>query len=313
MALKMHAARATVNESFLLPLVAMSVQGPEIPMRAIHHALAELTSSACNVSSARKFGIGAVPRQIAVYASMAAALPNAATICEIGLNCGHSATTFLEANPHARVVSFDLPGAPWGMKARAYLRSRYGQRLEIVDGRSSHTMKDWFREHPDVRCDLASVDGDHAYYPTMVDIANVLQRVRCNGSVLLDDVCDPNRCHAHRLDGTNHDAVVGPTMAWHEAVRTGHLVPVGSWFADSPDRGWVHGRSRCLRGTPLPIKERYSPRPVALTFVPDRPWSQRTEAKVQATYALAKRKWGPTPKQEPPPPAPAETARFVSE
>ena len=161
-----------------------------------------------------------------------------------------------------------------------------------MDGRSAHTLPAWFQKHPDVRCDLALVDGDHAYYATMVDVANVLQRARCNASVLLYDVCDPDRCHAHSLDGTNHDAVVGPTMAWREAVRTSHVDPMAAWFGAAPDRGWVHGRSRCYRGRPRPIRERYAPRPTAITFVPDHPWSQRTEAKVQASYAHANRKWG---------------------
>ena len=71
---------------------------------------------------------------------IAAALPSPATICEIGLNCGHSATTLLEASPQARVISFGLPAAPWAASARAHLRSRYGERIEIVDGRSAHTL-----------------------------------------------------------------------------------------------------------------------------------------------------------------------------
>ena len=45
--------------------------------------------------------------QLEFYFEIARA-PWIKTICETGFNAGHSAAVFLNANPHARVISFDL-------------------------------------------------------------------------------------------------------------------------------------------------------------------------------------------------------------
>lgn len=267
----------------------------------IHTALANLSLHACNHSVAPILGISAVPEQVRLYARTAAALPQNATICETGFNCGHSTTTFLEANPTANVINFDLPLLPWAKSARAYIKTRYGERVEIRDGPSKRTILE-HASRKAFRCDLVVVDGEHTYAGTLLDLVRLLQFAPCGAPVLVDDVCDRERCHGHAIpilgqsssrfiNGTNHPSLVGPTMAWYEAVRAGHVELVQGWFGVAPDRGWVLGRAKCgANGLPVPESPRYTLRPPMLRYEPDVP-SKHVTAAVDTQYKQAARLW----------------------
>ena len=222
----------------------------------------------------------------------------------VGFNCGHSSITFLEANPRAHVINFDLPThMGYGPRARAYVKERYGSRFHIVDGNSRLTIPAHVTTHPNQRCDLVVVDGDHSYASTLLDLVTLLQLAPCNASILIDDVCDVNRCHAHvppalahmnpaYKDGSNHPAVVGPTMAWAEAERMGHVALTRAWFGEAADRGWLLGRHVCdASGKRRPVQPRYSVRPEPPMYEPYN-WSARVTAAVRADWNAAAKLWG---------------------
>jgi len=205
----------------------------------------------------RLFGIAAHEAQVEAYMQVAREVASRSAspstlVCEVGFNCGHSSAAFLEADERIHVLNFDLPYYSWATAGRNFMRERYGSRIRVIDGSSLTTLPAFARSHPAFReCELVVVDGSHRYRPVLADLQNALQLARCGASVLLDDVCDPFRCHAHipasmfpRQAGVNHPGVVGPTQAWTAAKAAGLIAERRAWFEEE-DRGWVHGRARC--------------------------------------------------------------------
>ena len=164
-------------------------------------------------------------RQRRLYARVAA-LPCVKRVCEIGFNAGHSASLWLKAAPNAEVLMFDLwehASAPLG---EAYLRSdaakahleRADDRLRIVRGSSLATVAAFAKAHPDVKCEVLAVDGDHTIDAATLDIANMaaLANPRFHVAFLDDALCDaPQFC-------------TGPTAALEHHRRAGTLAILGA-------------------------------------------------------------------------------------
>ena len=162
-----------------------------------------------------------------------ASMPNIKRICEIGFNMGHSASLWLHANPKAEVLMFDLWAHDYSPRAEIFLKSAaaaqlglvdVGNRLKIVKGPSNFSVPTFFTEHPEVKCDLLSVDGGHTYHEAIADISNMFAMASWDFNVLLvdDSNCAPSWC----VDG-----------AIFEAQRRG-LVRVAGRVAErwKPDR-----------------------------------------------------------------------------
>lgn len=98
---------------------------------------------------------------------------------------------------------------------------------------------------------------------------------RCNATVVMDDYCKPDSCHAHDATGHNSAAAIGPTLAWTEAIATGHIRHVHAWLDEASggasDRGWVHGVHICdeVTAMPKPVRAKYSWDPVHIRYKPD--------------------------------------------
>lgn len=121
-----------------------------------------------------------------------ARLPEVNTICEIGFNKGNSAMLWLRANPKAKVIMFDL----WqsGEKnqcgldtilAETTLEAR--ERLTLVKGSSLLSVPNFRKEHPEVKCDLLSVDGGHSLAVASADIHNMMSLANKDFHILLLD------------------------------------------------------------------------------------------------------------------------------
>lgn len=110
-------------------------------------------------------------------------------ICEIGLNGGHSAATFLAAAPkrNSRLVSFDLMAFSYSSTAASLLASLFPSQLRIIQGSSFVTVPAFSRDHGRI-CDLFSIDGDHSYEGVSKDIRNAVAATRPNGIIILDDM-----------------------------------------------------------------------------------------------------------------------------
>lgn len=188
-------------------------------------------------------------------------------VCEVGLHCGHSAMTFLEQDVRVHLTSFSLDDGERGAAARSLLTRRYGNRVEFMVGNTQTLLPDFVRNlsHGESRrvqhCDISVVDGRHQYSAALQDALALHRVARCGGLMLMDDVCDPDHCHAHTAEGKNHPFVIGPTQAWEEIKRLGLVEQVA--LMKAPDRGWVLGHILC-RGLPRA-------RPAPVRFEPDVP------------------------------------------
>jgi predicted O-methyltransferase YrrM len=140
--------------------------------------------------------------------------PTVATICETGFSAGHSALLFLQANPHARLISFDLDEFPVTNVAQAWMTEKFSNRFEFVKGDSVHTVPQYFSEHRDVHCDFVSVDGGRSVEEVAADISNFAASARSGAIIAVDDTpCSAEYCK-------------GPTTAWDTAVTKATLEPL---------------------------------------------------------------------------------------
>eukprot|EP00386_Alphamonas_edax_P016256 GDKI01049653.1.p1 GENE.GDKI01049653.1~~GDKI01049653.1.p1 ORF type:complete len:311 (-),score=64.65 GDKI01049653.1:40-972(-) len=113
--------------------------------------------------------------------------PNVKTICEIGFNAGHSAAIFLVANPHAKVVSFDVGQFNYTVANANLMKDIFGDRFFMVWGDSKLSVPSVRAELPDLRCDVIAIDGDHSTETAFLDLMNMRELASCRNWVLFDD------------------------------------------------------------------------------------------------------------------------------
>ena len=127
------------------------------------------------------------------------------TACEIGFNVGHSASVFLTAlGPSSRYVGFELSEAsrmfPKQRRlvtaALAVLNGSAGLfpgRIDLVYGNSLQSAPRFLASHPNFRCDLLSIDGDHTLEYVFGDWRNFKSRLNPERHLILFD--DINHHH----------------------------------------------------------------------------------------------------------------------
>eukprot|EP00930_Biecheleria_cincta_P002341 TRINITY_DN103350_c0_g1_i1.p1 TRINITY_DN103350_c0_g1~~TRINITY_DN103350_c0_g1_i1.p1 ORF type:complete len:278 (+),score=35.33 TRINITY_DN103350_c0_g1_i1:119-952(+) len=160
--------------------------------------------------------------------------PTVKHICEVGFNAGHSAAIYLNANPEAKLHSFDIGQFPYTRGNSKLMKELFPDRFEYISGSSTETVPAFAEERPEVKCDVISVDGDHSTEGTLADLANFRKLASCRNWVLMDDA---------GWNSTN--------SAWQQAKDAGILTQV-ECFADMnprPDYQFMeypHNRSWCL-------------------------------------------------------------------
>jgi len=171
------------------------------------------------------------PRKIG-FLHEVSSLSEIKTICEIGFNMGHSALCFLVANPHAKVLSFDMAhntaeGVAFGAHAADFLSTIFPQRFFLVAGKSQQTVPSFASLAQESKCDLIYVDGGHEYEHVSVDFDNLVSMANKQGHILLAD--DVN------FEGVN--------KAWTERIEQGIIQELyvirdsEKWFQD-PKGKW---------------------------------------------------------------------------
>lgn len=127
--------------------------------------------------------------QVRYYSALARVRPNISTICEIGYNAGHSATTFLYSNPNITFISFDLMVNPWSWMTYNLTKDLFGDRFKMIIGSSAETLDP---KYMDGRvCDIVSVDGDH--HNALRDFRMARSVSRPGTLVVADDYGSANR------------------------------------------------------------------------------------------------------------------------
>lgn len=144
-----------------------------------------------------------------------ATLPHVKHIMEIGFNAGHSANTFLNANPFADVVSFDLGCHPYVNFAKQYIDMTYEGRHQLILGDSQKTLVEYGNTNPNKTFDLIFIDGGHEYDIALNDMMNCMKFAHENTIVILDDVVRDSRYV--------QDYTVGPSRVWNECKAQGLL------------------------------------------------------------------------------------------
>ena len=113
---------------------------------------------------------------------------NVKTICETGFNAGHTAINWLTAAPNATLYAFDIVGQHYYYKiGKAIIDSVFPGRLVLVIGDSRVTIPRFIAEHPDIRCDIAEVDGYHQLDGPHKDIGNFHEMAHANTILTIDD------------------------------------------------------------------------------------------------------------------------------
>jgi len=150
------------------------------------------------------------------------------TICETGFNAGQSALIWLLSNPTAKLYSFDLGQYGYTHAAAGFLQKKFPDRFTFVAGNSMETLPRFIVDHPEVRCDLAIVDGGHTTDVATSDLVNFAAMASPVNRVVVDDTpCAVSWC-------------LGPSLAWkggidEKKVKEVKSVPMGTY------RGFVVG------------------------------------------------------------------------
>ena len=108
------------------------------------------------------------------------------TICEIGFNCGHSAFMWLVGSK-AKLYSFDLGKHKYVRGMAEYMSKTFPGRFFITYGSSEKTVPEFIKEHPDIKCDILSVDGAHNYHMAKTDMLNFKKLASKTGNIVIFD------------------------------------------------------------------------------------------------------------------------------
>ena len=119
---------------------------------------------------------------------------------EIGVRRGRSMAIVTSLNPKIDIAGFDLwienyagmenPGKDF-VKNEMIKLSHVGA-LRLISGDSKITIPKYFKENPSKYFDLITVDGDHSKRGAIIDIDNVIPRIKIGGFLVFDDINNPN-------------------------------------------------------------------------------------------------------------------------
>lgn len=172
------------------------------------------------------------------YLSNLAKNPKIALIGEIGFNAGLSSYTFLAANPHVQVYSFDLGEYDYVKPAKERIDKVFPGRHTLIIGDSLKTVPEFHENNSKISFDLIFVDGGHDYPVAKGDLIN-MQLMANDDTKLVTDDLTPWKPWGE-----------GPTRAWQEAIREGLVVQqellkdsrVVTSIEPPGERSWVLGK-----------------------------------------------------------------------
>lgn len=144
-------------------------------------------------------------------------------LLEIGFNAGHSALLALLANPSLRYTGVDLGEHRYTQPCFDLLKSRFGDRVELLIGDSRDVLPVLRRTGRSF--DLYHVDGGHGFDVAHSDICNVLDFCKSGGALLVDDTDNPlidALCDMLVMQGAM--ARLHPHRLWSEQIGGWHAL-----------------------------------------------------------------------------------------
>lgn len=146
------------------------------------------------------------PLQVNYY-HRASKRPGVKTICEVGFGPGQSSIIYLASNPGATVFNFDLypflGESPellhieyverqpmFQPKALEYINAMFPGRFHAIKGNRNVSVPEFAKAHPDIKCDLISIDGSHIPSQPFYDIYHFHALAHEKSILVLDDMQD---------------------------------------------------------------------------------------------------------------------------
>ena len=123
------------------------------------------------------------PRFLNKRRALAAAAQMFNNTLEIGFNAGHSALLLLIANHKLNYTAIDICTHNYTIPCFEYLRSLFGNRINLVQGNSMHA----FPLLNDHEFDFYIIDGGHGVEVAEADLKNVIKFGRHDSIILFDD------------------------------------------------------------------------------------------------------------------------------
>lgn len=114
-------------------------------------------------------------------------LPQVQNIMEIGFNGGHSSEVFLNSKSCQKLVSFDINVHPYTKVGVEFMKSKFGNRFEFVEGDSMVEVPKYGLSHPNETFDLIFIDGSHTFESCVSDIRNCQKLAHKDTFLWIDD------------------------------------------------------------------------------------------------------------------------------
>ena len=109
-------------------------------------------------------------------------------IMQIGFNGGHSAETYIDANPYCHVVSFDIGRHKYLNYGSEFIHAKYPGRHELILGNSKKTVPLYVKNNDNRTFDLIFIDGGHSRACARSDIKWSWHLAHPDTVVIMDDV-----------------------------------------------------------------------------------------------------------------------------
>ena len=246
----------------------------------------QLFSNAIKLDAGLEGTSGTILNQTLGYFNIATAIAPL-SLCEVGFNAGHSASTFLFASPsHASYLGFDLGKelSPIMTKRikhgnhsyttssiemiRSYFKNHSAddvtanssssssrrEKIKVVIGDSTVKVPEFFLQHVNFRCDLVHIDGGHFGNIPMVDFINMAFYAREDGKtvVIMDDTNCAIKDAMKKTAGCTK-----PEIAWKSMVNL-KVVTSPECVELSRTRGYCSGYYNTNTLEILSTKRKYS-------------------------------------------------------
>jgi predicted O-methyltransferase YrrM len=110
------------------------------------------------------------------------------SICEIGVNAGHSLLLMVSVNPTAEYVLFDLGGHGYTRPCVEYIKNAYpSTKITEIYGDSNLTLRDYVKTNKLNTFDMIHIDGGHETQTVMNDFIYTQFMLKQGGIVVFDD------------------------------------------------------------------------------------------------------------------------------
>ena len=106
-------------------------------------------------------------------------------ILEIGFNSGFSALLMLTANPNLKLTYVDICEHKYTLPCYDYLRSIFGNRIDLVQGDSTKVLRMAIEAYKDVTGYI--IDGGHGLNVAETDLRNVIEYSNPGAVLCFDD------------------------------------------------------------------------------------------------------------------------------